>query len=276
MAHRIEVIYNIPDSRSAVKKRYLEDVGFSGKIDKIDLVDVYTIDSSISEDELKKIGGMLSNPVTQEFKIDGYYSPEEFDWAVEIGFLPGVTDNVGNTAKESVEDLLGRKLEKDEGVYTSQVLFLSGNLTIDDVSEIAGQLTNPLIQRIQITPYDKFSTDVIDIVVPRVKLDSNPGVDEVRILNVSDEELIKIGKQGIEDGDGSRRGPLALDLKYMKTIQDYFRSKGRNPTDVELESVAQTWSEHCKHTIFADPIDEIEEGLYKSFIKATLGCPWRE
>ncbi|MEO6508527.1 MAG: phosphoribosylformylglycinamidine synthase subunit PurL, partial [Patescibacteria group bacterium] len=39
------------------------------------------------------------------------------------------------------------------------------------------------------------------------------------------------------------------------------------PTDIELESLAQTWSEHCKHTIFADPIDEVKEGLYKTYIK---------
>jgi phosphoribosylformylglycinamidine synthase subunit PurSL len=53
----------------------------------------------------------------------------------------------------------------------------------------------------------------------------------------------------------------------MKTVQDYFKKLRRNPTDIELESIAQTWSEHCKHTIFADPMDEIKEGLYKTYIK---------
>ncbi len=42
---------------------------------------------------------------------------------------------------------------------------------------------------------------------------------------------------------------------------------GRKPTDIEIESLAQTWSEHCKHTIFADPIDEIKDGLYKHYIQ---------
>ncbi len=53
----------------------------------------------------------------------------------------------------------------------------------------------------------------------------------------------------------------------MKTIQNYFKKLGRNPTDIELESLAQTWSEHCKHTIFGGPIDEIKDGLYKTYIK---------
>lgn len=53
----------------------------------------------------------------------------------------------------------------------------------------------------------------------------------------------------------------------MKTIQAHFKKLKRNPTDIELESLAQTWSEHCKHTIFADPIDDIKDGLFKTYIK---------
>jgi len=98
--------------------------------------------------------------------------------------------------------------------------------------------------------------------VPKVELSSVPAnVDEVN-LDVSDEELQKISKEGIQG-----RGPLALSLSAMHVIRDHFRALGRNPTDVELESLAQTWSEHCKHTIFADPLDEVEGGLYRTYIK---------
>jgi phosphoribosylformylglycinamidine synthase len=86
-------------------------------------------------------------------------------------------------------------------------------------------------------------------------------------LDVSDDELIKIGKEGILDESGVRRGPLALDLSSMQVIQGYFKKLKRDPTDIELESLAQTWSEHCKHTIFANPIDDIKDGLYKTYIK---------
>lgn len=60
---------------------------------------------------------------------------------------------------------------------------------------------------------------------------------------------------------------MALDLVFLKTIRDYFDNIGRNPTDIELESIAQTWSEHCKHTIFNDPIDDIQKGLFKTYIR---------
>jgi hypothetical protein len=75
----------------------------------------------------------------------------------------------------------------------------------------------------------------MDMIVPRVTLKIAPHVDRVN-LSVTDEELVIIGKQGIKNGDRERRGPLALDLSSMKAIQEYFREKGRYPTDIEVES----------------------------------------
>ncbi len=46
-------------------------------------------------------------------------------------------------------------------------------------------------------------------------------------------------------------GLLSLNLQEMKAIQSYFDRQGRNPTDIELETIAQTWSEHCKHKTFS-------------------------
>jgi phosphoribosylformylglycinamidine synthase len=53
----------------------------------------------------------------------------------------------------------------------------------------------------------------------------------------------------------SRDGQLSLDLAEMRAIQAYFRELGRDPTDVELETLAQTWSEHCSHKTLKGPID---------------------
>ncbi len=58
---------------------------------------------------------------------------------------------------------------------------------------------------------------------------------EIEILKASDDELAKI----------SQEMGLALSVDEMKRIQDYFRQKGRNPYDIELQSLAQAWSEHC-------------------------------
>ena len=188
----------------------------------------------------------------------------------------GVTDNVGNTTKQGIEDLLKLNIP-EQNVYSSQMFLLSGNLTREDVIKIGESLANPLIQRIHVKSYDEFREDNgMNLIIPKVRLYENSNVTLVDILNATDNELIIIGKKGIENSDGTRRGPLALDLSYMKTIQNYFAKQGRNPTDVELESIAQTWSEHCKHTIFADPIDDIKDGLYHTFIKAATNRIRRE
>ena len=89
-------------------------------------------------------------------------------------------------------------------------------------------------------------------------------------LAIPDAELARLGKEGIIDPQtGQRRGPLALDLAQLHAIRDYFNRSGRAPTDVEIESLAQTWSEHCKHTIFASAMDDdLPKGLYKTCIQA--------
>lgn len=278
MSNRIEISSNISDTRAQVTQAHLEKIGFSGKIKDLQIVDVYTIDGLVYDFQLDDIAAMLSNPVTQSTSVGKPQSPDKFDWAVEIGFLPGVTDNIANTAKESIDDLHKKKISNGDwatsrttaidGVYSSQIFFLTGDLSEKDINQIAESLANPLIQRISIKSFEQFKKDNgMDVVFPRVKLDEHPGADTVKILDESEDTLTIIGKQGIANKDGTRRGPLALDLAYMKTIQDYFKQQKRNPTDIELESIAQTWSEHCKHTIFADPIDEIKDGLYKTYIK---------
>jgi phosphoribosylformylglycinamidine synthase II len=53
----------------------------------------------------------------------------------------------------------------------------------------------------------------------------------------------------------SKDGQLALNLDEMRAIQAHFRKLDRDPTDVELETLAQTWSEHCSHKTLKGPID---------------------
>lgn len=267
MITRIEIASTILDTRANVRKTKLHGLGFIEEVDNISIIDVYTIDKKLSSQQLSSISSALANPVTQKTSYKDSLFPAKFTYAIEIGYLPGVTDNIANTAKEIIVDLLGVTFQESENVYTSQITFVMGKITIKDIESIAQSLHNPVIQRASIKSHSEFKKDGgMDKVVPIVKLHEGIQVDTVD-LNVSDEELIATGKQGIKNKDGSRRGPLALDLTYMKTIQAYFKKLGRNPTDIELESIAQTWSEHCKHTIFADPIDEIKDGLYNTYIK---------
>ena len=268
MPARIEIKYIIPDARAAVKKKQFENLGFRGKIRSVELRGCYTIDAKIGADGVRKAAGVLVNPLLEQAILNESEAPQNFDWAVEIGYLPGVTDNVGNTAKETIEDLLKRKFKNGENVYSSAVFFIGGKLSRKDVREIADSLYNPLIQRAKIKSSAEYKKDKgMGIVVPKVKLVAGLSVKEIN-LDIGDEKLALLGKKGIENLDGTRRGPLALDLDYLHAIRKYFADLGRYPTDIELESIAQTWSEHCKHTIFADPMDEVKVGLFRGYIKA--------
>ena len=271
MISRIEILTIVFDSRAQLRKQKFSYFPFSKKIKTISLIDVYTIEKKLSTLDLNKIGSAVSNPVTQQYMIkngkNNLSKKNEFDWVIEIGFLPGVTDNISHTVKQISEDLLNIKFINGEDVYSSQITLISGDLNKDEVEQIANSLYNPLIQRVHIKSHQQFTKDHgMDFIVPKVKLTKKPTVTEVD-LKLSENELTKIGKLGITNIDGTRRGPLALDLLFIKTIRDYFQRKKRGPNDIELESLAQTWSEHCKHTIFADPIDEIKDGLFKHYIK---------
>jgi len=265
-AFRIEIRPTIEDSREAVFLQKIKEAGFAN-ITKVQVADVYTVNREFNEEEREKIASMLINPIIESAFVNESNAPESFDVAIEIGALPGVTDNLGTTVLESIEDLLKMKFDRPtEDVYSSRVIFLTG---VDEANaKIIGRLfANPLIQRVHVKSHESFKADGgMDMVIPKVDLHFEIKADKVN-LEISDEELNTIGKKGIKDEDGTYRGPLALRPSYLKVIQDYFRRQGREATDIELEAIAQTWSEHCKHTIFADPIDEVKKGIFSHYIR---------
>jgi phosphoribosylformylglycinamidine (FGAM) synthase-like enzyme len=78
----------------------------------------------------------------------------------------------------------------------------------------------------------------------------------------------------------SRSGQLALSLPELKAVQRHFAELGREPTDCELETIAQTWSEHCSHKTLRGRIafrgKTIDNLLKQTIFKSThdLGCDW--
>lgn len=267
MISRIYVIPTVADSRAKGFQKSFNNLEISGRVQDVALFGSYTINANFNNEELSKIGNALTNSVIEKFSINTFEVDKKYNYVIEIGFMPGVTDNVARSTKEMVTDLLHRDFEDREDVYTSKVFLLSGKLNKSDLEKISFSLHNPLIERASVLSVsDLKKNGGLPRTIPEVILVQSAPVLNVS-LSVSDEILSKIGKEGIVDENGIARGPLALDLTSMKVIAEHFAKLGRNPTDIELESLAQTWSEHCKHTIFANPIDEIKDGLYKTYIK---------
>ncbi|MCK5285315.1 MAG: phosphoribosylformylglycinamidine synthase [Alphaproteobacteria bacterium] len=253
---RIEVLSHDDDGRAIKIENILKN---SGKTASVRIVDVYTSENPKASSH--EFTTSLTNPITQ--KLNDF--PNNFDWALEIGYLPGVTDNTGHTAQELLKLAGG---ENDTTCYSSRLFLIKGDLEKQDIELLATTLSNKLIQRASIKSRKEFNKDGgMDIIIPKVHLENKDiSADDIN-LDISNEELETIGSKGIANKDGSRRGPLGMSLLYMQAVKEYFIKKGRPAKDIELETIAQTWSEHCKHTIFASPLDEIKDGIYKHYIK---------
>jgi phosphoribosylformylglycinamidine synthase len=91
----------------------------------------------------------------------------------------------------------------------------------------------------------------------------------VPVRQLNDEALVRL----------SREGQLYLQPAEMQTIRAYFQELGRDPTDVELETIAQTWSEHCSHKTLAGRIayrDERGERQFENMLKETIFAATQE
>lgn len=278
MAHRIEIAYkagirDVPGEK--LKKRIKRDMGLDVKAK---VVEAYIIDADLSKEILDILStDAFVDPVIQNGYVDTPV-PMAGDWAIEVGFKPGVTDNAGRTAREVIESLSGNRFREDEGVYTSRIYFLSGKLGESDIKSIAaGMLANTLINRYVYKNADQYKRDGgMMVFAPKVSIGHEAKV-EIIPITTSLEEIMRI----------NRERTWALSADELKEIRKYYLKKSvvnarkkvgltESPTDVEMEVIAQTWSEHCKHKIFQAIIDyeadgktETIESLFQTYIKGS-------
>ncbi|MBI1730761.1 phosphoribosylformylglycinamidine synthase subunit PurL [Candidatus Acetothermia bacterium] len=273
MARRIEVAFK-PDYRDALgqstRKRIHADLGI--ELSDVRTVEVYTLEGTLTDEDTTFLGRELFCD-----KVNQICSTEEpllkklpWDWCIEVGYKPGVMDAVGLTASAEVNDLIDRDVE----TFSSRQYLLSGKLNKKQVEKIAkDMLANELIERFSIL--EKRSWDgKIEADIPRVRLQHQPTIQTIN-LDVPDNELVRISKERL----------LALNLEEMQSVRDYFKAHAKEreklklsnaPTDVEIETLAQNWSEHCKHKIFRGLIEyhdeetgrtEIINSIFKTYIQ---------
>ncbi len=278
MPHRLEIALkaHLHDAEGQqVRKKAA--VYFGMDIESIRSVHILTIDKAFSEKQLAQIQHeIFTNPVTQVSD----YKPlsVDFDWCIWAGYRPGVKDTPGETAVEAIEDVTEARFVAKEGVYTSRRYCIRApGMTGDDARIIAEELlSNDIIQQVRVWSASEWDENTgIGIIVPKVMLDHVPTVSTIPID--SDETVRRIS----DDRN------LALNENDIPVIRSYFNEPAvrtereeaglSDPTDVEIEYISQTRSDHCNHNTFrgrfyyrdrsAGTTEEIES-LFRTYIEA--------
>jgi len=229
-------------------KKDIEDLGFAHRIKKVHTVQVYLLEGDATESDIRFIcENLFIDPITQEYAYNGSIFDEKYFKVIEVAYNPGVMDPVEESAKKAIKDL---GINDIETVKTAKKYLIKGSLSYADINSIAENiLYNKVIQHIV-----KGRSETIPEVPPyQFKL------NHADILNADDNQLKKI----------SREGQLFLSVEEMRAIQKYFKKLKRRPTDCELETIAQTWSEHCKHKTFRGLI-EFKGKTIKNLLKTTI------
>ena len=215
----------------------------------------------------------LCDEVIHDVRINNPYQNEKYKTFVLVAKMPGVTDDEGVSAQKTLNDILSVNLDVNtQHIYTEDLYLIENDLTDETLQKLAeGMLGNKLIHHFEFGKYD----GEIDY-VPEVKISEGKAVNLVNLF-IDDDKLMKLSKDML----------LSLNLKEMKAIQEFYASDKiqkereemglpQNPTDVEMEVLAQTWSEHCKHKEFAAIINykDLDTGeektidsLFKSYIR---------
>ncbi len=250
--------------------------GLGLPLEDLTLVDVYLVDGcALTRAQVEET---FTDPVAEEGLIDEPLAGRHARWQclIEVTPRPGVTDTVALTAREAMETVLGHPLPAGTVVQTARQYLFGGSFDAAGAAALAAALHNPLIQSALALDRARWERgERPPALYPHVVPASPAWVERFDVAAMGDEELAAL----------SRRRLLALTTEEMRAIRGYVASGrgertaagiGAEATDVELEMIAQTWSEHCKHKIFAASIayregDRVEhvDSLFRTYIRST-------
>jgi len=206
-----------------------------GNITAVHSARIYLIQAPLSDVQAEKLADeLLTDPVTQGATA-GAQPVDDRHSMIEVHYQPGVMDPVAQSAKSAICEMFQELTEDAVQVRTGFRYDFDHDTEGDRPGEEAfvkfaeGALANPVIQDIHTTA---FTPDAF----PQGQA-YGLNITHVPIRELDDDALTKL----------SRDGHLFLSLAEMHAIRDHFRAIDRDPTDIELETFAQTWSEHCVH-----------------------------
>ncbi|MGE4160004.1 MAG: AIR synthase related protein, partial [Planctomycetota bacterium] len=229
------------------------------KVEKARLASVSLFDETWTPETTRRIADeILCDPVSEQAVIGP--PTQEPGWVkCHIFTLPGVMNPSALSLAKAIRDLgLTLRHEPRMGVVVS-----FAGISKEEASRLAAEiLYNPVVEgcHIDLTQDSALGT-------PK---ESTFHLATIPIRNLDAGALVAL----------SREKSLALDAAEMTAIQTHFRALDRDPTDAEIETLAQTWSEHCCHKTFTAQVDmggrRIDNVLKATIAASThkLAKPW--
>jgi len=216
-------------------QKSIVDLGLTA-VSRVEVTRVYNIEGTLTADDIQRIcRNLLVDNVTQEYDF-AIQKPHRLKTSkkyhtIEIARNPGVMDPVEESTIKGIKDL---GFDQVQSVKTAQKYLLYGSLTKKDLETITSKvLSNKLIQHV-------VDHSTVTKTLGVATLSESFDLVLVDLIKANDKQLMQL----------SRERQLFLNLDEMKAIQKHFKKTKRNPTDCELETIAQTWSEHCYHKTF--------------------------
>ena len=231
--HRVEVRprdgESDPLAEAAVEPAKRELRGFQ----RVSAARLYLIESAMNDAAIERVAReLLTDPVTQRSHL-GVSTMPPGRRVLETHYLPGVMDPVAQSTEAAIAEMLGGSDGWAVSVRTGvRYDFDFASDPPSDTELLAfshRHLANAVIQAVHLEPLR-----------PEAFPHGTPYEYElttVPMRDLDDTGLMKL----------SREGHLFLSVEEMQRIQSFYREAEREPTDVELETFAQTWSEHCVH-----------------------------
>jgi len=253
---------NIKDANGEFIKDKINNY-FNIETGDVKFTELFLLNYEFSNDVLNFIANnLIKDEIIHNIHINDYYKNDFYKSNIIVLKKHGVTDDSGLYLQKNIEDILNIKFENQQMFYC-KFYYFENELTNEQLNLIASQLLgNEVIEKfiINFLPSRDLPWQVSalnNVVNP----ENNDVLLTIDLHSIDDSELINISKKRV----------LSLNLEEMKAIQ----SKFKTITDCELEIIAQTWSEHCKHKEFNAIIEytnknnkiETIDSLFKTYIK---------
>ncbi|HUU16086.1 MAG TPA: phosphoribosylformylglycinamidine synthase subunit PurL [Sedimentisphaerales bacterium] len=222
----------------------LEDIKELGinSVQAVQSAKVFLIEADFDKNIAERLAQeLLTDPVCEEYYIGRSGAPAGLAKVtlIEVHLKSGVTDPVAESVMAAVADMG----VKADNVRTARKYVLLGEIKQSQIDTIAKKI---------------LSNDCIEDCV--IGNEAEPPGPHLKPYEL---QLIHLPIRELDDDELtvlSKEKDLFLNLVEMQTIQKYYQELGREPTDIELESIAQTWSEHCLHKTLKSSVDMLIDG----------------